>query len=89
MLQALAEKYAQTLGATVLTSKEHDGQITFVLSTGPKYTKTEKELIQALDESQGITTKPAPPAVTEDESQEPRRTQPADDDKPKRKARTK
>jgi hypothetical protein len=106
MLQALAEKFAQTLSTTVLASREHDGAITFTLTTGPKYTMTEAELIAALDASQGITTpatpapnrrygeaagatKPAPPAVTEGESQEPGQAQPASDDKPKRKARTK
>ena len=38
MLQALAEKYAQVLGTTVLASREHDGAITFTLTSGPKYT---------------------------------------------------
>ncbi len=82
MLKALAEKYAQIVGATVLTSNEHDGQITFVLSTGPKYTMTEAELTQALDELQGAKAKPEPPATTDTD-------QPAEEETPKRKPRAK
>ncbi len=74
MLQALAEKYAQTLGTTVLSSKEHDGVITFVLSTGPKHSMTEDELTKALDKHQGIQSKPAPPAETETLDEKPKRT---------------
>jgi hypothetical protein len=79
MLQALAEKYASVLGSTILGSREHDGAITFTLASGPKYTMTpdalqkaieasgvtEAELVQALDASQGVETKSAPPAKTE------------------------
>ncbi len=87
MLQALAEKYASVLGTTILASREHDGVITFTLTSGPKYTMTEAELKQALDKLQGTPAKPAPPAVTETDSQEPGQAQP--EATPKRKPRAK
>ncbi len=92
MLQALAEKYAQIAGTTVLSSNEHDGQITFVLSTGPKYTMTETELTHALDELQGTKPKSAPPATTHRPAgvvPAGETNQPAEEETPKRKPRAK
>ncbi len=48
-----------------------------MLASGPKYTMTETELKQALDESQGIKAKAMPPAET------------TTDEAPKRKPRAK
>ncbi len=63
MLQKFAEKYAASLGAKVIASREDGNTIIFVLNTGPKLTMTEAELRTAIAKAapeEGAEIKPKP-----------------------------
>jgi hypothetical protein len=64
MLNILAEKYAKSIGASILSQSINlpADTITFVLSTGPKMTMTEAQLLQLTQPARSAKAEEAPPS---------------------------